>query len=359
METPESPRRDEEKNPQTFDPDFPVTAKPLPFQLGRSTAPRPDLRVVKQDSSPTVPSIAPGQFRPIHVRQLYAETPKTREWTWDGMLARGSLAALVAYMKVGKSTFVSPLVRAVARGVPFLGRATRQGAVLILAVEEDPIEVRLRLEEFGITDRDPVYIHRATLVPSPENLVAIAAFIKTHGVVLVVLDTVGHCWDVNNENDNTQVLRALKPWLDLARETRATVLLIHHEGKGDLEGHRHQGAKAPRGASSFGGIVDQILTLTPVGRKKELERQRALESAGRYKESPRRLTVELTGDGHDYVLVEDLEASPALTANQEKVLAFLRAQPDHKPRAGPSWTERGFRRVPASMSSRPSRRKTT
>lgn len=89
-------------------------------------------------------------FRPLPVADLLSLEPKPVRWVWEPFLPEGGLALLVAFMKVGKTTFAYALAAAVAQGRPFLGFPTKRGGVLLLALEEHPRDVRLRLKRFGI-----------------------------------------------------------------------------------------------------------------------------------------------------------------------------------------------------------------
>src|SRR5262249_38894958 len=93
-------------------------------------------------------------FQPVTAEQLLAERPDPMIWTVEPYLPEGTLALLVAYMKVGKSTFAYHLALAVAKGEPFLNGATKQGGVLILAVEEHRRDAKLRLGKFGLRASD-------------------------------------------------------------------------------------------------------------------------------------------------------------------------------------------------------------
>ncbi len=109
----------------------------------------------------------------------------------------------------------------------------------------------------------------------------------------MILDTLGHHVSaaLESENDNSAVLRAIKPWLNLARDCHVAVLLVHHKGKG---------TQAYRGASAIGGIVDQIISM-----REGPDNQRILETKGRYSETPRISTIELV-NGYQYRVVSSI-----------------------------------------------------
>jgi hypothetical protein len=228
-------------------------------------------------------------FRPVKAADLLVQEPEPMDWVWEPFLAVGTLNLLVSYMKVGKSTFAYPLAIAIAQGKPFLGYPTTQGGVLILAVEEHPRDVKRRLRRFGLRTEDPVYVHQGRLDNSPETYKALRNFITANNVKVVILDTLPRFWSIANENDNAEVIREVSPLLELARETGAVVILLHHERKSGGEDGR-----SIRGGSALFAIVDQALTLDR--RQGGEKTHRVLRTMGRYDETPAELVLELDGD---------------------------------------------------------------
>jgi hypothetical protein len=229
-------------------------------------------------------------FQPVKAADLLAREPEAVRWVWDPYIPEGTLVLLSAFMKVGKSFLSQALVVSVARGDEFLGFRTTPSHVLILALEEHPEDVKRRLRRFNMRPEDPIYVHAGRLDGTLATLGRIRAFIIDHGIKLVIVDTLGRYWDIKDENDNAEVTRAVSPLLDLARETGAAVVLIHHERKaGGEEG------RAIRGASALLGLVDQALSLDRRQGGKQVN-QRVLRALGRYDETPRELVIELAGN---------------------------------------------------------------
>lgn len=252
-------------------------------------------------------------FRPVKAADLLVQEPEPMDWVWEPFLAVGTLNLLVSYMKVGKSTFAYPLAIAIAQGKPFLGYPTTQGGVLILAVEEHPRDVKRRLRRFGLRTEDPVYVHQGRLDNSPETYKALRNFIMANNVKAVILDTLPCFWSVANENDNAEVIREVSPLLELARETGAVVILLHHERKSGGEDGR-----SIRGGSALFAIVDQALTLDR--RQGGEKTHRVLRTLGRYDETPAELVLDLVGDEYRKLGVpQDLDRR----AKEEKVWSSL------------------------------------
>jgi len=219
----------------------------------------------------------------LTVGQLLDSTPEQHTWILEDYIPRGALVMLASEEKVGKSTFVYAMVSHVLTERPFIDRNVTGVPILMLAVEEHTTDIRLRCDMFGLTRIDPIYFHVGDLPHDEGTMRDLAALVNRRGIGLVVLDTLGHhiANELESENDSMGAIKALKPWLRLARTTNAAVLVIHHTGK--------SGA-AYRGSSGFGGIVDQILTLRHAGGN-----QRLLEARGRYWGTPKELRMLLTG----------------------------------------------------------------
>ena len=92
---------------------------------------------------------------------------------------------------------------------------------------------------------------------------------------------------VGSENDAGAMTKAVKPLLDLARESDACVLLIHHSRKSD-------GAYGDeiRGSTALFGLADVAVVM----KRHEVENQRKLCAMSRYPETPTELVVELRED---------------------------------------------------------------
>ena len=256
-----------------------------------------------------------GQFQPRLVTELMREKPEPLTWVWEPFIPTGSLTVLSAYMKVGKSTLAYALAIAVAQGRQFLGHPTIGGPVLILGVEEHLRDVLLRLEHFGHRENDPIHLHTGALEPS--ELPSVRAFVESQGVRLVILDTLANYWDIENENDNAAVTKAVRPFLDLAHQEGTAVLLLHHDRKTGGEGGR-----GIRGGSALLGLVDQALLLDK--RQGGKKTDRTLRTLGRYAESPSEFHLRLEED--KYI---PLGTSEELTraGRMERVEAVLNETP--------------------------------
>jgi len=230
-------------------------------------------------------------FNPIPAAEFLSGEMPPIVWVWDKLIPEGALFTIAGFMKTGKSTFIYPLAVSVAQGRPFLGFRTKQGGVLLLAVEEQNRDVRIRFERFGMKPDDPIFIHCGSLSCNSLTLDQIRNFILENNIVLLLIDTLSLFWNVRDENANAEVTRMIKPLLDIAHSIGCSIGLVHHTSKqGGSDG------RGIRGASALFGIVDQALLLEP--RQGGNKNQRVLRALGRYSESPSELIIELREDGY-------------------------------------------------------------
>lgn len=195
---------------------------------------------------------------------LLAEPDEQIAWVVEGLLPAGGLSALVAKSKVGKSTLARCIALAVARGEPFLDRATTKGAVLYLALEESRRQVKAHFEVLGATDADKIHVY-AGRAPV-EALLELRAAVSEYRPTLVVIDTLFRLTRVKDANDYAQVITALDPLLAVARELGVHVLVLHHSPKGDPR----QTIDAALGSTAIAGTVDTMIVLRRTDRFRTL-----------------------------------------------------------------------------------------
>ena len=248
-------------------------------------------------------------FNPISAPDLLAEVSEPTDWILEDYLPAGSLALIAGKPKEGKTTLVYEFAAKVAQGGVFLGRTTRKGGVLILAVEEHRRDVKMRLQNLGAEGLDDLYVNIGPLSPTPTFFANLSTFIQDHDIRLVIIDTLAAFWSVDNENDASEMTKAVKPLLRLARESGSCVLLIHHARKS--EGSH---GDEIRGSGALFGLVDIAIVM----KRHSVETQRLLQAQSRYPETPSELVLELRE--HGYVALGD----PAAVGKADK-LRRLRA----------------------------------
>lgn len=252
-------------------------------------------------------------FHPVAASVLLAEPPEEIEWILDEYLPAGGLVLLAGKPKEGKTTLSYELAVSVAQGSTFLGRQTRKGAVLILALEEHARDVRMRLHHLGASSLDGVFVHTGPLEPTATVLDDVMSFAKKRGVTLILADTLSAFWKIRDENDAAEMTKVVKPLLQLARESGACVVLIHHARKS--EGSY---GDEIRGSGALFAAVDVALIM----KRHEVQTQRLLQAQSRYSETPSELVLELRESG--YVALGD----PASVGKAARLAKLTESLPD-------------------------------
>ncbi len=131
---------------------------------------------------------------------------------------------------------------------------------------------------------------------------------------LVVIDPLAAFLPGRPENNAAALLEALTPLRDVANGGTA-VLILHHPRKGVSSA-----GQSARGSGALAGMADILIEMDWFGRATSDDRRRTLLGFSRYPETPRRLVIELTADGTDYVshgdlrTVDGIEGWPVLAA---------------------------------------------
>lgn len=256
-------------------------------------------------------------WHPLSVAEILTLSTPEILWVWQGLIPIGSLFLLCAYMKVGKSTLAYRIALAIAQGLACLDRATTKTGVLILAVEEHIRDIRRRLERFGMTPEMEIYVILDR--GQARDLDKIREFVMAKNIGLVLIDSLSRWWDVTDENNNMEVLRAVSPLLDLAHDDSVGVaigLIVHERKSGGEDG------RGIRGGSSLFGLVDQAIILDR--RPGETSNKRLLKTLGRYEDSPKEIIIELVGNDYSVLGTPDQEGHAQAVG---KVRDALTAEP--------------------------------
>lgn len=203
---------------------------------------------------------------------------KPLEWLWPGYLPAGVLTLLASPPKCGKSTLTMSIAARITTGTlwpcgPDLPSQAKShapiGDVLVIAYEDDlERTVVPRLIAAG-ADMDRVHFLRGIrrkrgkrdalfAIDLGEHFDEIAALVRRLGIKLVIVDPVmsGFGGDRDTNADN-EVRAVLGPFVSLAEETRAAILLVTHTNK------RGEGSAMDSaiGSRAFTGISRMLLAL--------------------------------------------------------------------------------------------------
>ena len=227
-----------------------------------------------------------GGTEPRLIADLLADPNlgKAPEWVLAGYAAKGEVMLLAGQAKTGKSTFCADMACHVAGGIGYIGQRVQAAPVLWLNMEQHPRRV---VALFKDLQADGLPIHVSSESPIRFDL---EAYIKEHGIGLVITDSLSRYWAVEDENDSVQVTRAIRDIRNLALETDAAVVLIDHTRKSGGED-----GNDVRGSGAKTASVDVAVSFK---RDRGQDNRRVLDAISRSGETPRKLVVEYEAGGY-------------------------------------------------------------
>ena len=177
-------------------------------------------------------------------------------WIVDGVISEATVTILAGKYGCGKSWAMLNLAVCVASGKPWLGRATRQGKVLVVDEENGERRMTRRMGyclrgELADATTPVRYISLAgfNLFNTPQDAQILQAEIENQGAQLVIIDALVDIMaggDENSVQDTQPIILALKR---IAEKTGAAIIVIHHTNK--------QGGF--RGSTAIPGAGDNLI----------------------------------------------------------------------------------------------------
>lgn len=192
----------------------------------------------------------PARHAPYTLRELL-ERPELLEppaAVIPDIAYSGRVTLLSAREKAGKSTITGQAAAALSSGGNFLGTTLSAARVLWYGIDEPLGDTVRRFQQYG-GDPDALTIQPER--PSAEEL---RAEIEAAGATLVVIDTLAELWSgrIESDRDANAVAGFFRPYVNVARETGAAIVVLHHTTKDGAE---------YRGSVQLGASVDIVLTL--------------------------------------------------------------------------------------------------
>lgn len=147
--------------------------------------------------------------------------PQAIPYIVDGLLTQGGFSILGAKPKQGKSSLSRYLATCVAKGVPFLGRQTVKGEVILVSLEDPQTHVDNSLKVLEYDSQKDARIRIVEkLAPSlDENITALdEALKKLPGTRLVIVDTLPKLLRLSDLDDYAPTMAAVEKLRELARK---------------------------------------------------------------------------------------------------------------------------------------------
>lgn len=202
----------------------------------------------------------------------------------EGLITIGSTVVVYGDSNSGKTFWALSVATAIATGSDCYGRKTDPGLVVYLA-SEAPTSIRSRMQ--AIKKHHGCNLENLVMVPVPMNfyngdqdthdvieLVRAVEQIKGRPVRLIIGDTLARMSAGANENSGEDMGPVMARFDQVATATKATLMIIHHNGK--------DAAKGARGWSGIRAHIDtEIEVVEKDGiRSVTVTKQRELPSKG-------------------------------------------------------------------------------
>ena len=255
----------------------------------------------------------PAMATPLRVESfadLVSQDFPPQKFLVDGLIPAGQLVMLGGRGKAGKSWLVLQLIAAVDRGGQFLGRATTPGRVLYLALEDGRRRMNQRARVMRWTPSAQVDIGFKVdkFDSGGQGLAHVREAIAAGGYDLVVIDTLVKTLSASaDENNNPQMAHICNDLADMAHDSGACILIVHHVSKQMVENP----FDALRGASAIRDAYDVGMMLV----RKHAEKEATLHAEARDFDV-QDITIRQAENGAGWEYVGDAAAGVAIRAGR-------------------------------------------
>ena len=169
-----------------------------------------------------------GQYDFETLSDLYQTEFPPDQWIVEHFLPEQSICCIAGLPGTMKSYFTNYLVSCMIQGKPLLNKfAVKKIPVLFIDKENRRARIKSRLQLLGAPDSKEIYFLRGNfLFDDPSALSVVENFIVSHGIKLVILDTLVRMHQ-REENDASEMNKVFQG-LHRLNVAGATVLFIHH-----------------------------------------------------------------------------------------------------------------------------------
>jgi len=205
------------------------------------------------------------------INKLLEEPPELHSWVLDGVLGVGSTSLLCSAPKVGKTTLLYSLTKAICRGEDWLGMPTLKSRCVVLFLEDRRNEIRQRYDALGMSENDDLYVFCGR---APHNPIRwLQKIIEDYQPGILIADTWGRLFSsiVRDINCYVETTRVFDDVIELARTSNTHLLFTHHLGK-----KRGVGTSAILGSTGLFSSIDTAILL------QRYEKRRTIQTVQRY-----------------------------------------------------------------------------
>lgn len=250
---------------------------------------------------------------------LVAQDLPTQQFLIEGLIPAGQLVMLGGRGKAGKSWLVLQAIAAIDRGILFLGKPTKRGRVLYLALEDGRrrMNQRPKILRWQPSPAVDIAFKIANFDRGGEGVAHIRQAIADKGYDLVVVDTLVKTLSAAaDENSNTEMGAICNDLADLAHDSGAAILIVHHTSKVTTDNPFDN----LRGASAIRNAYDVGLLL----RRRHGEREATLHVESRDFDTDD-MTIKQADNGAGWEYLGDATVGVALAAGRIGVADLMAA----------------------------------
>jgi hypothetical protein len=189
-------------------------------------------------------------------------------WVVSGWIAEGTVNVIASEPGAGKTTVALALASAIASGEKFAGMETAKRPALVLDRENGAGFIADVLKRLRVKDGGALRIWGGWLreqAPDPASAIVQGWALSCDPKPFIVIDSLV-AFHLGNENDAGETRAFMQLCRNLA-DTGATVVLLHHSGKGES-------SQDYRGSSDIKAAADACFKLANIGPTSCLERLR-------------------------------------------------------------------------------------
>ncbi len=186
---------------------------------------------------------------------LAAELPEP-VWVIEGLLPEG-LAFLAGRPKRGKSWLALQLAIDVTNRGSSLGKLTRQGRAIYIALEDSPLRLQRRLTLMGAQPSEELLFFTEFPRLDDGGIAELNNLVDVHRPLLVIIDTLSRCVSRHRDQDkNADMTDLLDPVQKIALGYNCSIMFVDHHRKPGLE--VADAIDDIMGSTAKGGVADVI-----------------------------------------------------------------------------------------------------
>ncbi len=232
------------------------------------------------------------EFKTMAWAELIGQEEPEIEFLIEGLLPVGCLLILAGKPKLGKSLLALLFAISVSLGIQLWDKRVNQGGVLFISTEDGVIRLKKRIwKMLGNPNKHNPNCHFFVgncILTDKKVMEALKAKVVELKPKLIILDPLINLFKGKELNSGEDMNAVLRPLQELAKETGACVLVIHHARKSSGE----DSIDVIQGSITISGVADGLLIMRSLKSDDE-EKRAVLEVILKDAEIPNKVVLKL------------------------------------------------------------------